>query len=145
MSETGLTYIHVMIIIITSIFKAQNLVPRDYSKHLHTHTHTHTHTQRHLHTQAFWLYKAKYTQLKMGSKRLGDFKRIKIHRTENMAGLQLWAAQWFISPCWLQLNFKNCSQRWHKLWCCWDSSSPPLFAWRMSFCIALCGNAGWYF
>ena len=30
--------------------------------------HTHAHTQRYSHTQAFWLYKAKFTQLKMGSK-----------------------------------------------------------------------------
>ena len=28
-----------------SIFKAQNLVPRDYSKHVCAHTHTHTHTR----------------------------------------------------------------------------------------------------
>ena len=42
-----------------SIFKAQNLVPRDYSKqaraythaHTHTHKHTHTHTRTHTHRE----------------------------------------------------------------------------------------------
>ena len=33
-----------------SIFKAQNLVPRDYSKRAGAHTHTHTHTLTHIHT-----------------------------------------------------------------------------------------------
>ena len=44
----------------------QNLVPRDYSKRARAHAraHTHTLTHRYPHTQAFWLYKAKYTQLK---------------------------------------------------------------------------------
>ena len=37
-----------------SNFKAQILVPRDYSKRARARTHTHTQT----HTQAFWLYKA---------------------------------------------------------------------------------------
>ena len=45
--------------------------------HTHTHTHTHTHAQRHPHTQAFWLYKAKFTQLKTGSKHVGDLEWIK--------------------------------------------------------------------
>ena len=49
--------------------------------------HAHTHTHRHPHTQAFGLYKAKYTQLKTGSKRPGDLEWIKTHGTENMAGL----------------------------------------------------------
>ena len=33
-----------------SIYKAQNLVRRNYSKHVHAHTHTHTHA--HAHTEA---------------------------------------------------------------------------------------------
>ena len=33
----------------------------------HAHTHTHTHIQRHPHIQAFWLYKAYFTQLRTGS------------------------------------------------------------------------------
>ena len=37
-----------IIIIIKNIFKAQNLVPRDYSKRIRTHRHTDTH--RHPHT-----------------------------------------------------------------------------------------------
>ena len=42
------------VIIIIKIFKGQNIVPRDYSKHAraraHTHTHTHIHTHTHTHT-----------------------------------------------------------------------------------------------
>ena len=33
-----------------SICKAQNLVPRDYSKRAHTHTHTHRGTRTHKHS-----------------------------------------------------------------------------------------------
>ena len=58
--------------------------------HTHTHTyacmyalmHTHTHTQAPAHTS---IYKAKYTQLKMGSKRPGYLEWIKSHGTENTA------------------------------------------------------------
>ena len=53
----------------------------------------HTHTEAH--TQAFWLYKAKYTQLKTGSKYPGDLEWIKTHGTENMAGLQFWEKKCF--------------------------------------------------
>ena len=66
--------------------KKQRTRTRKEAEHTHTHTHTHTHarthaithththTQRHPHTQAFCLYKAKYTQLKTGSKRPGDLE-----------------------------------------------------------------------
>ena len=44
-----------------SIFKVQNLVPRDYSKRAPVRMCTCTHTQRKLHTQTVWLYKAEYS------------------------------------------------------------------------------------
>ena len=54
-----------------NIFKAPNLVPRDYSKRIHTHAHPQTEAPAHTsinydHT------KLNYTQLKTGSKRPGD-------------------------------------------------------------------------
>ena len=48
-----------MKVLIIILFKAQNLVPRDYSKCIHMHTHTLTHTQRCPHTEAFQPRKAK--------------------------------------------------------------------------------------
>ena len=81
-----------MYIYITRIFKARNLVPRDYSEQASKRAHTHTH--RHPRTQAFCLYKAKYTQFKTGSKRPGDLEWIKTHGTENMAG-QFWEKKCF--------------------------------------------------
>ena len=44
-----------------SIRKAQNLVHKDYSQCIHAQT------QRHPHTWTFWLYKPKFTHLKMDS------------------------------------------------------------------------------
>ena len=48
-----------------SICKAQNLVHRDYSKHIHmcmhTHTHTHTHTQAPAHTSILTIQRLIYT------------------------------------------------------------------------------------
>ena len=32
-----------------SVFKEQNLFPRDYSKRIYTHIHTHTHARTHAH------------------------------------------------------------------------------------------------
>ena len=54
------------IIINKSIFKAQNLVPRDYFKRIHTRAHTDRGTRTHKH---YFHTKLKYTQLKTGSKR----------------------------------------------------------------------------
>ena len=67
-----------------TIFKAQNVsletILSTYTcMHACVCAHTHKHTQRHPHTEAFWLYKAKYTQLKMGSKCPGDLEWIKTH------------------------------------------------------------------
>ena len=74
-----------------SIFKAQN-VSLETILSTYTYTHTcnstcrhvcaHTHIQRHPHTQAFWLYKAKYIHsLKWAANKCpGDLEWIKMHR-----------------------------------------------------------------
>ena len=64
---------HILIIIISLIVKVfLNLVPRDYSKHLHTHARTHART--HAHTQA-----PTHTSILtiQSSKHLGDLEQIK--------------------------------------------------------------------
>ena len=69
----------------------QNTVKTNFCEHTRIRMCTNTHA----HTQALCLYKAKYAQLKTGSKSLGDLEWIKMHGTENMAGLQFWENKCF--------------------------------------------------
>ena len=52
-----------------SIYKAQNLVRRDYSMHIRarTHSHTHTHTHTYAHLSILTIQKLNLRNLKMGS------------------------------------------------------------------------------
>ena len=69
----------IIIIIIIKVFLKRKILSLEtilsayvYTRaHTHARAHTHTYIQRHPHTQTFWLYKTKYTQLKMGSKHPG--------------------------------------------------------------------------
>ena len=83
-----------LLIIKGKIYVKCKVLSIDYPKRMQTRAHTHartharTHTRTHArtHSPAFWLYKAKFTQLKTGSKPRQDGWRQQ-HGTENIAGL----------------------------------------------------------
>ena len=88
------------------IFLKRNILFLETILIARAHTHTHTHTPRGTCTHKYSDNTKLNTQLKTGSKHPGDLEWIKMHGTENMAGLQFWEKKCFhIRSEWVQRGF----------------------------------------
>ena len=97
-----------VMIIIIKIFLKRKILSLQTILTLSARAHTHTH--RGTCTQAFRLYKAKYTQLKTGSKYPGDWEWIKTHSAEQ----KTWQVYNFVKRNVFRLDLNELSLCYHK-------------------------------